>query len=254
MSLDIKGNIITSADITSVGVFKTKVNRDLMVTGLDAGHLDSYVGSGTSWVDLSGNGNGATVSEFSYITDYDGVFENSTTRTGAVGMPYTLTNFPKLIGSLEIWARPTSWTGANGLFVNRDDDTPNAYDWLWLGPYGGGSTLYFRLGSGSDCCSNDNSIGSWSAIHSLNTWGQYFVTWESGYYSRVYFNGVLLQSVKISTLPATNPSSNGRIGLGHSSSNSMWIGQIGIFNVYSRVLNPYEISENFQAQRGRFGI
>ena len=373
MSIDVKGNVVSSTDITNVGVLKSKVNRDNINSYLDAGNQDSYTSasiagawtdyagssayytvlSSTSvllkntsiswvgnyqatittsgyytvsfnyiatqnsslvmdndgimdnyynvtlspttstqthsytvnvtttglilfyfrtngggditvsnfkyyktygWDDLSSNANNATISEFSYVTTGGGSLENTTIRNGSYGIVYPLTNFPKLIGSLEIWARPTSWSDSNGLFVNRDDTTANASDWFWLGVYGSGSVLYFRLGNTTGCCGNDNSIGSWSTYHALNTWGLYTVTWSNGYYSRVYFNGKLLTTVGISGIPNSNPTSTGRIGLGHGATNSMWLGQISTYILYNKELNPYEIAENFQAQRGRFGI
>ncbi len=373
MALNIKGNILSSSDVTSVGVFKSKIIRDNINSYLDAGNQNSYTSpsiastwndygsssayyivlssvsvilknTSTSWVgnfqatisvsgyytvsfnysatenstlvmdndgimdntynvtlspttttqthsytvnvtttgsilfyfrtagggnitvsnfryyktygwyDISGGGNEATISEFSYVTTGGGSLENTTIRNGSYGIVYPLTNFPKLIGSLEIWARPTSWSDSNGLFVNRDDTTANASDWFWLGIYGAGSTLYFRLGNATGCCGNDNSIPSWSTYHALNTWGLYTVTWSNGYYSRVYFNGKLLTTVGISGVPNTNPTATGRIGLGHASTNAMWLGQIATYILYNRELNPYEIAENFQATRGRFGI
>ena len=59
MPLYVKNNkIISSNDITSTGVFRTKVNRDGLVVHLDAGDADSYAGPGaTTWYDLSGNAN-----------------------------------------------------------------------------------------------------------------------------------------------------------------------------------------------------
>lgn len=254
MPLNIKGNIIETTDITNRGVFKKRVNTEGIITRLDGASKDSYVGTGTSWIDLSGAGNGATISEFSFSTNNGGDFVNSTQRSGAVGMTYSLTNFSKLVGTIEIWSKPSSWFGGNGLFVNRNDDTANANDWLWLGVWDNGNVLYFRLGDAGGCCGNDNAITSWSTIHSLNTWGLYTVTWSSNLESRIYFNGTLRQTKLITAIPNTNPSTNGRIGLGPNTTNSMWLGEIATFTHYNKVLNPFEVAENFQATRGRFGI
>jgi hypothetical protein len=57
MSLNVRGNIITSTDITSDGVFKSKINRDGLVLFLDAGNLDSYPSQSIAgnWNDYLGN-------------------------------------------------------------------------------------------------------------------------------------------------------------------------------------------------------
>jgi hypothetical protein len=229
---------------------------DGLALALDAGSTRSYSGSGTTFNDLSSNGVVATISDFTYSSAYGGVLSNNANGTGAKGISVPLTDFPKTSGSLGIWARPTSWNQSNGLFVNQNDDVANADDWFWLGPYGSGSILYFRLGNQvqlSYCCANDNTVSSWSSVHALNTWGYYLVTWDSGNESKIYFNGVLLSTKSITAIPNTNPSTNGRIGLGHTlNSNSMWLGQIGSTRWHNVVLSADEILQNYNAQKNRF--
>ncbi|WP_282459068.1 hypothetical protein, partial [Mycoplasmopsis arginini] len=61
MPLYVKNNAISSNDITSVGVFKEKVNRDGLIMHLDAANLNSYSGSGGVWYDLSGTSNDVNI-------------------------------------------------------------------------------------------------------------------------------------------------------------------------------------------------
>ena len=250
MPVDVNGN-----SINSLGA-KLFNSTEIVSTGLvwyyDAGIADSYAGSGTSVVDFTGNGNNSTLSDFSYVTTYGGSFQNTTSRTGSPGIQVPLTNFSKLVGTCEFWVRPTTFSNGNGMFVNRADDTPNASDWWWLGTWDSGNRLYFRLGNSAGCCGNDNSP-VWTGVHPLNTWGHYAVTWNSGVESRIYFNGVLNATVSITAIPNSNPSSTGRWGLGHNSANSQWLGQMGTFKHYNRVLSAAEVLQNFQADRPRFG-
>ena len=58
--------VISSNDITSTGIFKSKINRDGAVVHLDAGDINSYPGSGTTWYDLSGNGYNFTINAGAY--------------------------------------------------------------------------------------------------------------------------------------------------------------------------------------------
>ncbi len=250
MPVDVNGNSINSL---GTKIFNsTQIVSSGLVWYYDAGIADSYAGSGTSVVDLTGNGNNSTLSDFSYVTTYGGSFQNTTTRTGSPGIQVPLTNFSKLVGTCEFWVRPTTYSNGNGMFVNRADDTANASDWWWLGTWDSGNRLYLRLGNSAGCCGNDNSP-SWSGVHPVNTWGHYAATWNSGVESKIYFNGVLNSTVSITSIPNSNPSSTGRWGLGHNSANSQWLGQMGTFKHYNRVLSAAEILQNYQADRPRFG-
>jgi len=251
MPVDINGNQIISLSAKLNN--STKFVTSGLVWYYDAGIADSYPGSSTTITDFTGNGNNATLSDYSFVTTYGGAFSNSSTGTGSPGIQVPLTNFSKSVGTCEFWMRPTSWDAATGIFINRSDDTANASDWWWLGPYGAGSTLYFRLGNTSGCCGNDNSIGSWSSTHPTNVWGHYCVTWNSGVESKIYFNGTLRQTVSITAIPSSNPSSTGRWGLGHANTNSRWIGQMATFRHYNRVLTASEVLQNYQSESRRFG-
>ena len=251
MPIDVNGNSINSLGTRLFN--STEIVSTGLVWYYDAGIADSYAGSGTSIVDFTGNGNNATLSDFSYINTWGGSFQNTTGRVGSAGIQVPLGNFSKLVGTCEFWMRPTTYDTGNGIFVNRNEDTPNSANWWWLGVWQN-ANLYFRLGrNDGNCCIHDNMISSWPSIHSLNTWGHYAVTWNSGVDSRIYFNGVLRQTVSIGTLTGSNDSSVGRWGLGHNSSNSQWLGQAGTFKHYNRVLSAAEVLQNFQADRPRFG-
>ena len=227
-----------------------------LVTLLQPSDLRSYPTTGTAYYDLSGKGNNVTVGEFNFSTNNGGVFNNATARNGAYGLSYPLTNFPKRYGTLEIWAKPTSWNASNGLFVNRNDSTENALDWFWMGVWDNANYFYLRIGDGSTCCNNDLSYGGWSGVHSLNTWGLYTATWYAGLESKIYFNGVLKGTrTSLGVIPATNPSANGRFGIGHNNvTNSMWLGDLGGIAIYDRILNAAEVAHNFDTNKARYGL
>lgn len=163
-------------------------------------------------------------------------------------------NFNKLEGSITCWIKPYGYNGSNGLFVNRADSTANASDWFWIGTWSSGSLFYFRLGSGSTCCDNDLIISSFSTNHApVNKWTHLAVTWKSAGTSVIYINGKQVASRSISSIPSTNPSTEGRIGLGHGSgSTGSWNGEIAKFVIYSSQFNSNEIFKNFAASRSRY--
>ena len=166
------------------------------------------------------------------------------------------TSLNKLKGTLNIWAKADAYAGSNGLFVNRDNAGANASNWMWLGTWSSGGILYFRLGNGSACCNNDLTIGSFNTNYMpVNTWTNICVTWESDDISQIFINGNLVATRTFSSIPDTNPTSTGRIGLGHGSGSSgSWDGEIGTFMIYDDVLTSAQVKQNYESLRGKFGV
>lgn len=162
-------------------------------------------------------------------------------------------NFNKLEGTISTWVYPTGYSGSNGIFINRNDTTANATDWLWIGMWSSGSIFYFRIGQASSCCSNDLTFSSASTSIPLNTWTSVVCTWKSGGTSEIYINGILKTSRSISVIPATSPSATGRIGLGHDSGTTgSWNGKIDQFKIYSAQLTATQILKNYNALKSRY--
>jgi hypothetical protein len=163
-------------------------------------------------------------------------------------------NFNKQEGTIACWVYPTSYSGSNGIFVNRDDSTANATDWLWLGCYGSGSILYFRTGNGSACCNQDLTISDFSTTHALvNTWTHVVATWKANGTANIYVNGLLVGTRSIADIPNTNPSAYGRIGLGHGSGTTgSWNGKIDSFKIYNTQLTAQQIRSNYIALKSRY--
>lgn len=195
------------------------------------------------------NNNTITASSLTYASD--GTFEFLYSNPSYITIPLS-TAFNKTEGTMNFWLYPTRYNGGNGYFVNREDSTANAVDWFWIGPYS--NTFYFRLGNGSDCCSNDLSFGDVSNVIPLNTWVNMCFTWKANGTSEIYKNGSLYTSRSIGNVPSTNPASNGRIGLGHANADDYFNGKIPAVQIYNRQLTSTEIAQNFQALRGRYGI
>jgi len=164
-------------------------------------------------------------------------------------------NFNKLEGTISAWVYPTSYSGSNGIFVNRDNTTQNSSDWLWIGMYSSGSYLYFRLGSTSNCCTNDLRLSSASSYIPLNTWTLVTCTWKSAGSSFIYINGSQVGTKSISAIPSTSPSTHGRIGLGHDSGDTgSWNGKIDQFKIYQDQLSADTIKLNYEATKPRYEV
>ncbi len=204
-------------------------------------------------LDLVGN-NMITANEgVTYLNN--GMFELLPSNSNSTLTIPLSTSLNKPTGTISAWVYPKGYSLSNGIFVNRDNSTPNALDWLWIGSWGSGSIFYFRLGNGSDCCSQDLTVNNWTTVCPVNTWTNITVTWQSANFSRIYRNGALIASRTITSIPNTNPSSTGRIGLGHDSSGTgSWNGLISNFSIFNRALSATEVQQNFNALRGRYGL
>jgi hypothetical protein len=201
-----------------------------------------------SIVDLT-NRNTITATSLTYASDE--TFSFTYSNPSYITIPLS-TAFNKTEGTMNFWLYPTRYNGGNGYFVNREDANANAVDWFWIGPYS--DTFYFRLGNGSDCCSNDLAFGSVSTVIPLNTWVNMCFTWKANETSAIYKNGTLLTSRSIGNVPATNPASNGRIGLGHANADNYFDGKMPAVQIYNRQFNATEVLQNFNALRGKYGI
>jgi competence protein ComGC len=233
---NIAGNVVTSG----------------MILNLDATNNLSYPGFGTTWTDLSGLGNNGTLGNGpTYSSSNGGSLSFNYDTPNYITVPLA-NSLNKTEGTINFWIYPTRYSGANGYFVNREDSTPNAVDWLWIGPYS--DTFYFRIGNGSDCCSNDLSFGSVSTVIPINTWTNMSFTWKINGTSVIYKNGILLTSRGIGSIPNTNPAANGRIGLGHANGPSYFDGKMAVVQNYNRALSASEVLQNFNALRGRYGL
>jgi len=232
MAYIIKNNkTISSTDITSTGVFTSKVNRDSLVCYLDAADLNSYSGSGTTWYDLSGNGYNATL--------VNGVTFNSSVAGGVlvtngtnqyITVPsgnLSSTNYTVIGAAKYVTAsgRIFSAESNNWLLGWWSNTTENYYAEGWVSSVSSGaSDTSWRIMAGTGHISEDQYI--------------------------VYVNGRAIFSNQNGSQGPYN-FSLGRYAPGNSEYSNSYISYL---LVYNRVLNPYEISEVYQATRGRFGI
>jgi len=232
MPLYIKNNkVISSNDITSGGIFKTKVNRDGLICHLDAADINSYPGSGTVWYDLSGNGlNGTLVNGVTYnggiasgVLVTNGSNQYITVPCGNLsGTNYTVIGAAKYA---SVGGRIFSAESNNWLLGWWSSSTENYYAEGWVTPVQNGpQDTSFKIMAGTGNISDDQYI--------------------------VYVNSVATYSNQSGSQGPYN-FSLGRYAPGNSEYSNAYISYL---LVYNRVLNPYEISEVYQATRGRFGI
>lgn len=231
-----------------------KIVTNGLITCLDAGNIKSYVGSGTSWNDISGNGYNFTLTNtptfgvhlgtpcfsFSGANDYA---IRSGTPNHDIGTACTV---QFVIASIS----NTNFGGCSRLMsINSGNSVSDDF------------TTYFCLAS----C-DETKYGLWyknspagmyptSVLKTAND--DYKVltfSWTASGTARVYVNGVLENSAACTT--AFTYTNVARMCLGFNSclcQENAYV-RIASFCMYNRQLSNDEVLENYNANKTRFGL
>ena len=220
-----------------------RIVTDGLVLALDAGNTKSYPGSGTSWSDISGQGNNGTLTNGpTYSSDNGGsiVFDGTNDYIDVSGTESF--NAPLSINfTLSIWMYPTKTGNWQGVFTkNRSTGTQ-------VGLFLSSSNEFVFGFSGS----GGNLIGS---SFSTNTWYHVVLVQAANTSRKIYINGSL-DVTKTSTFGTTSSGSE-TFRLGQASGvNEYFGGRISNASIYNnKALTASEVKQNYNAFRGRFGI
>jgi len=208
--------------------YSPRMVTDGLVLCLDAANSRSYPGAGSTWFDLSGNGNNATL----YNTTYSSVNSGVIVFAGASNGKARISSLtPNITSTYTI----TEW-------VKRDN---TSYEFLWEGNTGGSkpaieNNIFYH---------NNSNRGSLSV--STTEW-TYVVAMFDGSSTRAYINGA---EVINSAYATANPTvTSFTIGARDSTSSLDLNGLIAAVCIYDRALTVAEVTQNFRAVKGRFGL
>lgn len=228
--------------------YNPKIVTDGLVVLLDAANPKSYSGSGTTWFDLSGNGNNGTLTNgptFSTQNNGSILFDGMDDFTNIVNS--NVGNFGTSNFSISVWGKATlSSVGSRGLISKYNPHSSNGTGWF----------LFFRDGQVWARITQDLSapleMSQITANVLGNLWYNFVITRNQNNFS-LYSNGNLLQAN--TTTNIINCSSTGplRIGSGYSSG-YYYSGNCSLAKIYNRALTIQEIQQNFNALRGRYGL
>lgn len=209
---------------------------------LDAGNPRSYSGTGTSWFDVSGNGNTNTLTNgptysatnggsflFDGVNDYDIGTNTSSLYTGDM----TAEAWIKLNATPSDWVRIVG-TGGNG--------GNNRTFGLW---YGVERRLLWQRYGGSD-----PAIYPTTPTLDVGSWYHVVVT-TSGSSHVLYLNG---SSIGTATAAGPWAASNENITIGYAGFHTYTNSNISIVRLYTTGLSEAQVLQNFNATRGRYGI
>ena len=227
---------------TLVGSYGLKIINSGLILNLDAGNISSYPGSGTTWFDISGNGNNGTLTNSPTYSSANGgilVFNGSNQMITGVHNPAIETT-----GNMtsETWFNISSDSGDWVRVIGKGDATNRTHG-LWYN-IPSSYFLFQRYGA-----SAMNVLHS--ATVSTNVW-YHLAGVTDGTNNYLYLNGSL---VGTTTGPSTYLTSTQPYTLGyHGSIHAYRNGKIGQGRLYNRSLNAAEILQNFNATRSRYGI
>lgn len=199
---------------------------------------------------LVGNNNGALLGSSEHLLSPPRFKTNATARTDRKFLLLnSVINFSDASEySFDFWVKLDSLTESTFQSLSGPDNSVSP--WLTIQTLNVNGTtwiLHFR-----EDVTNNYFTTSNINYDIKNNWGNIAVSSDSSRNFKVYLNGKFLQ-----TLSPTNTVFEFKaIGGGYSSGGNNYPvqGSIGGCKVYNRVLSDVEVSENFEAMRGRFGL
>ena len=219
-----------------------------LVLNLDAAKRDSYPGNGTVWRDIISNtvtgslingptfnsNNGGYIS-FDGTNDYADVGNILFNSASATTLDIWV-NIPSMTVNRYIMAKGSA---GDGIFTFSMTTGP--------GPSGGGSSyVRFSMGNQSSTVSTNIEYGSL-------VWGQWynFTFTYNGSFVTGYRNASTPQS---SSLTGNLYTTVSPINLASDKYGNVGAANISSFKIYNRALSATEITQNYNALKGRFGL
>jgi hypothetical protein len=192
------------------------------------------VSTGGGWADLTGRGNNGEL--------VNGVRESSA-NGGSLSFDGTddYVNAPltkSATCTFSCWARTTTLAGSGPMLFNA-------------GPDGIGPDLFFASGSiyWNVWDGGGNPFATTPASVTNGNYHYYVVVNDASSNTKLYYDGVLLGTAAYRSAAGTT-----NLTIGGNTNTYMWNGNISNFSIHNRALSAAEVSQNFNALRGRYGI
>ena len=216
-----------------------RIVTDGLVLCLDAANPKSYPGSGTTWYDLSGNGNDGTLVngvEFDSTNNGSFTFDGSNQYVN-VSSFYDFSTTNRITAFAWVKSSASSWNDTGWILSKRNQ--------FIIHPDSGSKNVDFYV--------ND---GGWNKVeyapNAVNIWNHYCLYYDQSNL-KAFVNGEEVASMSLNT-SLTSDSGSLAIGRDDGSSSRYGAGNISNVQIYNRALSASEIQQNFQALRGRYGI
>ena len=212
----------------------------------DAANTKSYPGSGTTWTDISGKSHNGTVNGATFSTLNGGVWDVDGTND-YIESPDADAWYPETNYTAECWfncdAVGGGWNAIFGQWPNSNVNATNS----WILEYVGTDLRFYYLNAGVDAVPY-KSLGTVS----LGAW-HHFVFSKAGSTTKMFMDGIqVVDDFDIGTMQ----NGTGVFTIGGNVASAGWFnGKIPLIRIYKgKGLTGTEVTQNFNALKGRFGL
>ena len=214
---------------------------------LDAGKGLSYSGTGSNWVDISGNyNNGLLINGPTYNSANEGtiVFDGTNDYISFNSQPLSPTAFTVIV-NVKFSSFTTQGASRRLVAINGTGYTGNTFS-LFVSNTG---QIGYILGNGTGNLEDySNAVGV--PVLELNKWYHVCLTFN-GSQKKIYIGGNLC-STYISPITFTNPLNNKLMIGSYNGSIGLLQGSIGTVHVYNRALSDTEVMANYAIYSNRY--
>ena len=220
----------------------TPIVTDGLVLYLDAANTKSYPGTGTSWLDLSKNGNNGTLINGPTFNSSNG---GSIVLDGSNQYVNTSMIFDPINSiSVVAWVKMTNASIGLSKAIVSNSETPNQYGWA-LGKHSSSIRMrFYAVGSSNLYIEDSTDIPINSIICYVGTYDKSNI--------RIYRNGLLTNS-NSSSINFAPSNRTVQIGRWYDTINDyFWPGNIYSVSLYNRALSASEILQNYNATKFRY--
>jgi hypothetical protein len=224
--------------------YNPKIVTDGLVLCLDAANPKSYPGTGTTWTDLSSNGNNGTlINGVGYSSDnkgaltFDGVNDN-------IQLPPLTAGKSEI--TLNMWVYPIIISGQYHIYT---EGWGSGY-WQFSITAQGWYTRDISIGAtgvrNNDISTNFLIANKWNYITAVYSVSNAF----KGY----YVDGILKSSSTTSIDTLTVQRDFNSAFIARPTDGLYFNGNVSLVQMYNHALTTAQIQQNFNAARGRYGI
>lgn len=221
-----------------------RIVTDGLVLCLDAGNAKSYPGSGTTWSDLSGQGNNGTLVNGPTYGDGSIVFDG--TNDYATVSAFTYTPY-----CLDFWVYNNTQITANDTSVGG----PSTYQTLFRNLSG----LQLSLGGWTSAMTNETlhiySGAKYTYINQTIPVGyhNWVYNWNGSNYD-IWVDGVKKTAIASTSGHAVLTTQSSTNYIAYNAGSYYFYGNIYGMKIYTSQLSDAQVQQNFNALRGRYGI
>lgn len=200
-----------------------------LITHLDAANANSYPRTGTTWTDLTGNGNNSTLTN---SPAFDPTNQGCIQFNGS--NQYTQIPIATTVGSINFWYNYTAGTKSKLVMGNSFNNM------MYIG--GGGGWMHWWNGTA------DYNFGAWSDKGDVTQWINICATYTAAASNKLYVNGTLYTATTTYTINKATPFNVA--GNLYNAQNC----KFALISTYNRALSDAEVNQNYNSVKNRFGL